>query len=151
MLQFRQFDGLLIAALTLHTGRDTADNNNGIGRLYLVGKVGEVGQLTLADVAAQHGELPITATILDDHVIVLTLLNVERLVFYTTASEAETTARTTSLVFLDDLTVDFQDVAIVSTQSVLHLTRKRCGVLTADADGKIVVVDTLGKAPCTEG
>ena len=151
LLYLRQFDGLLVAAFALHTGRDTANDDDGVGYAHFFGKVGEVGQLALANVAAQHGELSVAATVLDDHVVVLTLFDVERLVFGTPASEAEATAWTTSLVLLDDLTIHFQDVAVVGTQGVLHLTRERSGVLTADAHGEVIVADALGKAPGTKG
>ena len=77
LLNFRQFDILLITALTLHAGRDTTNDNNGISLLDLVGQVGEVSELTLTDVATQHSEVAVATLVLNHNVILFTLFDIE--------------------------------------------------------------------------
>ena len=110
LLTGRQFDSLLVATLAFHTGRDTTDNDDSISSLHLISQRRVVHLLTLTDVTTQHREVTITTTILNNNVVVLTLLNIERLVVSATASEAEATetATTTStrLASLDGVAVD---------------------------------------------
>ena len=151
LLHLRQLDGLLVAALTLHTGRDAADDDDGVGHAHLLGQVGEVGQLAFADVAAQHGELSIAATVFYADIVCLPFLYIERLVVGTTASEAEATATAAAaLVLLDYFAIDFQNIAVVGRERVFHLTREGGGIFAADADREVVVINTLGKAPGSE-
>ena len=49
------------------------------------------------------------------------------------------------------MAINLQHIAVVAHQRILHLTRKCCRVLTADAYTNIIVADTLGKAPGTKG
>ena len=119
-----------------------------VGLLHFVGQIRKIYQLTLADVATQHGEVALAATIFDDHVVVLACLDVERLVVGTaSASEAAEAAATAALVLFYHLTVYFQHVAVVARQRIFHLTRKCGGIFSADADADVVVADTLGKSP----
>ena len=74
LLYNRQFDILLITTLTFHAGRDTTDDDDGVGHLHLVGQISEVSQLTLADITAQHGEIAVATTIFNYYVIVLAFL-----------------------------------------------------------------------------
>ncbi len=149
LLNDRQFNGLLVAALTLHTCRDATDDDDGIGALHLIGQFCEVDELALADVAAQHGELSAVVAVLYADVVGLASLHGERLVLHT-ATEAEAAA-SARLAFFHHLAVNLQDIAVVSGQCVFHFTRERRLILSADAHGECVAAHTVGKAPGTEG
>ena len=154
LLHHWQVDGLLVATLAFHTGRDTADDDDGISHADFLCQIGEVGEFALADVTTEHGELSVATTVFDHHIIGLASLYGEAFVVGATASEAEaseTTTTTAALVFLHDLAVDLQDITVVSVQGVLHLTGESSLVLTCDAHGEIIVVHTFGKAPGSEG
>ena len=155
LLHLRQVDGLLVATLAFHTGRDATNDDNGVGNTHFLGNLGEDGlsRLTLADVATQHGEIASTTTIFEHDIVILAFLHIERLVVGTTSAEAEASETTTSatFAFFDDLAVHLQHITVVGGEGVFHLARERGGVLTADAHGEAVVVDAVGKAPCTEG
>ena len=150
LLNLGQFDGLLVATFALHTCRDSTDNDDSVCLFHLVGKVGEVGKFSLTDVATKHGELSVAATIFNHHIVGLSFLYVERLVVRTATSKAETTPAVACSSFLNNLAVHLQDVSVVGGEGILHLAGKRCGILSAHAYRKRVVVDSLGKAPGSE-
>ena len=122
LLNLGQFDVLLVTTLAFHAGRDTTDNDDSVSTFHLVGQIGEVSQLTLTDVATQHGKLTIAMLVVDDNVVGLASLHRERLILYTTTEAEATTA--TALILLNNLTIDLQHIAIIGCQRVLHLTRE---------------------------
>ena len=150
LLNLGQFDGLLVATFALHTCRDSTDNDDSVCLFHLVGKIGEVGQLSLTDVATKHGELSVAATIFNLHIVSLSFLYVERLVVRTATSKTETTPAVACSSLLNNLAVHLQDVSVVGGEGILHFAGKRCGILSAHAYRKRVVVDSLGKAPGSE-
>ena len=107
LLNLWKFNGLLVATFAFHTCRDSTDDDDSVGLFHLVGKVGEVGQLSLTDVATKHGELSVAATIFNHHIVGLSFLYVERLVVRTATSKTETTSAVACGSLLNNLAVHF--------------------------------------------
>ena len=150
LLNVRQFDVLLVASFAFHLGRDAADDDDGVGRFHFVGQVVEFGQLAFADVAAEHSEVAVAATVFNQDVVGLSLGDGERLVVNLPASESEAAA-SAWLGFLNHLSVHAQRIAVVGHQRVFHVAGEVSLVFSADAHRERVVVDAFGKAPGSEG
>ena len=148
LLHLGQLDVGFVATLALHLGRDAANHDDGIGLTHLVGKVGEVGQIALADVATQHSEVAVAFFVFYDHIVGLSLFHVKRLVLHVATEESSATSA--RLGFLHDFAVDFQQIAVVGHEGVFHLAREGGLILSGDAHGETVFVDALGKTPGTK-
>ena len=131
LLHHGQLNVLLVAAFALHLCRDTADDDDGISILHLLGQFGELGQVALADVGAEHGEVAVAAAILDGEVVGLASLHWERLVFRLAAEETAATA--IWLRVFHHLVVHAQHIAVVAHHGVLHVARESGLILAADA------------------
>ena len=120
LLNHWKLDVGLIATLAFHLCRDTTDDDDHVSVLDLCNDVREVIELTLADIGIEHSEWAIATAVDDLHVVGLAILYVEGLVLRS-ATETEATALAL-LLLLYYLTVDLEDVTIVRTDGIAHLT-----------------------------
>ena len=91
-------------------------------------------------------------TVFDDNVIGLTLLDWERLVVGSAASEAKAEAATTAALSLfNHMTIHLEHIAVIGRERIFHVAREGGLILSADAYRERVLADALGKTPRAEG
>ena len=148
LLNLWQFDVLLVATFAFHLGRDTANDDNGIGFTGFFGQIVEVYEDTLADVTTQHGKLSVAVLVFNHDVVGLAFLDGERLVLRFTSEAKETTS--TSLCLFHHFAIYLQHIAVICGQCVFHLTSKGGYILTTDTYRQCVATYALSKSPGSE-
>ena len=145
-LYLRKLDCGLVAAFAFHLSRDTSDHDDHVSVRNILCNGLIFNRLTLADVSLECGEMVCASLVLDHDVVCLTFYDIEALVL----DSASSSTAAASCSFLDYLTVDLQEIAVVSVDVVFHFTCESGSVLSCHTDRKVFCVHSVSEAVCSE-